>query len=116
MSLIFGILAMVVATLLTLVIVVQNSKGGGLSSAFGANNLTNMVGTRRATQDIEKFTWYLLAALMVISFMATISTSRGPIVQTEEFGSLLNGIPAAQAPAQAAPAGNANGPAPAQPE
>lgn len=72
-SIIFGILALVVSVLLTLLVLVQNSKGGGLSSTFGASNISSMIGARRATQDVEKFTWYLAAGLMVVSFLANIA-------------------------------------------
>lgn len=67
---IFGALSIIGSVLLVLVVIVQNSKGGGLSSTFGASNLTSMIGTRRATQDIEKITWYLAFGLMVVSFIA----------------------------------------------
>lgn len=102
MNLIFAILAILASVLLTLVIVIQNSKGGGLSSTFGASNLSNMIGNRRASQDIEKFTWYLIGGLMVICFLTTISMSSGPVQSTESFGSLLEGVPTQQAPAQPA--------------
>ena len=106
MNFIFAILAILASVLLTLVIIVQNSKGGGLSSAFGASNLTNMIGNRRASQDIEKFTWYLIGGLMVICFLATISTSSGPVATSENFGSLLEGVPTQAAPpANTQPAG-----------
>ena len=71
-SVVFGILALLVSVLLTLVVLVQNSKGGGLSGTFGANNISSMIGARRATQDVEKFTWYLAAALLAVSFLANI--------------------------------------------
>ncbi len=99
MNILFAIVAMICAVLLILVIVVQNSKGGGLSSTFGASNLSNMIGNRRAAQDIEKFTWYLITGLFVISFVAAISVSSGPVQESENFGSILDGVPAATAPA-----------------
>jgi preprotein translocase subunit SecG len=49
MGIIFGILSIVAAILLILIVVVQNSKGGGLSNALGASNITNVIGSRRAT-------------------------------------------------------------------
>ncbi len=105
MNILFAIVAMVCAVLLILVILVQNSKGGGLSSTFGASNLSTMIGNRRAAQDIEKITWYLISGLMIISFVASISVSSGPVVEQESFGSILEGVPAATAPQPAAPGG-----------
>lgn len=103
MNILFAIVAMICAVLLILVILVQNSKGGGLSSTFGASNLSTMIGNRRAAQDIEKITWYLISGLMIISFVASISVSSGPVVEQENFGSILEGVPAATAPQPTAP-------------
>ena len=109
MNPIFAILAILASLLLILVVVIQNSKGGGLSSTFGASNLTNMIGNRRATQDIEKVTWYLITAVMVISFITTIFSASGPVQQDQSLGSLLNGFNAAQtSQPQGAPGGQPN--------
>ncbi len=121
MNILFAILAMICAVLLILVVVVQNSKGGGLSSTFGASNLSTMIGNRRAAQDIEKFTWYLISGLFVISFVASISVSSGPVIKQESFGNILEGVPAATAAPTTpstgagfnpAPGGNGNGQTP----
>jgi preprotein translocase subunit SecG len=101
MNLIFGLLAIVAAILLIFIVMVQNSKGGGLSNAFGASNLTNVIGTRRATQDIEKFTWYLVAALMILAFFANVSAGGQVVAKQDSFESMMS---APSAPAQAPPA------------
>ena len=90
MYFIFGLLALVAAVLLILIVMVQNSKGGGLSNTFGASNLTNVIGTRRASQDIEKFTWYLVAAVMVLSFLANVTQSSAGVAETESFESMMS--------------------------
>jgi preprotein translocase subunit SecG len=54
----------VVCCLLVVVILAQNSKGGGL--AMGGN-ATQMIGTRRATDGIEKATWVLFAVLVALA-------------------------------------------------
>lgn len=100
MNIVFGVLAILAAILLILIVVVQNSKGGGLSSAFGASNITNMIGTRRATQDIEKYTWYLLAGLFLLTFMANVAFGGTRIKTDQSFESLLKPPSAAPAPAQ----------------
>lgn len=100
MYFIYGLLALVAAVLLILIVMVQNSKGGGLSSTFGASNLTNVIGTRRATQDIEKFTWYLIGAVMVLSFLANVTQGTSAKAEAESFESMMS-VPSAQpAPAQ----------------
>jgi len=114
MNIIIAIIAMVASVLLILVIVVQNSKGGGLSNTFGASNLSSMIGNRRAAQDIERFTWYLISGLMVISFVASVTVSSGPVQESASFGNLLEGVPAAQAQPTGQPTnGGAVAPAPA---
>lgn len=77
MDLILGVIALLIAAILTFLVLIQNSKGGGLSSAFGASNISSMVGARRAAQDIEKFTWYMAAALAVVAFVANIFVNTG---------------------------------------
>ncbi|MFM2375535.1 MAG: hypothetical protein RLZZ165_632 [Bacteroidota bacterium] len=101
MSTFFGILAILAAILLTLIVVVQNSKGGGLSGALGASNITNMIGTRRATQDIEKYTWYLVGSMMLLAFLANVTTVGKRESASTSFESLLD---APNIPQQAAPA------------
>jgi preprotein translocase subunit SecG len=86
---IFAFLAIVSAILLTLIVVVQNSKGGGLSSTFGASNLTTMVGTRRVTQDIEKFTWYLLAAMFILAFLANVTNAGTAVAESQSLGTIM---------------------------
>src|ERR1041384_5977194 len=62
---IFSILMILVCMLLILVILVQNSKGGGIQSQFGA--ATQIMGVRRGTEFIEKATWGLAITLTVLS-------------------------------------------------
>ncbi|HEX2900470.1 MAG TPA: preprotein translocase subunit SecG, partial [Bacteroidia bacterium] len=104
MSTLFGILSIIAAILLILIVVVQNSKGGGLSSALGASNITNVIGTRRATQDIEKYTWYLLASVMLLAFLANVTNAGKTVTANQSFESLLNAPSAPTAPAPTAPA------------
>lgn len=44
---------------------VQNSKGGGIQSQFGA--ATQIMGVKRGTEFIEKATWGLAILLIVLS-------------------------------------------------
>jgi preprotein translocase subunit SecG len=58
-----GIVA--VCVLLTLVVLVQNSKGGGISANYARINRT--MGAHRSAQFIEKTTWTLAILLLVLS-------------------------------------------------
>lgn len=59
----------VVCILLILLVLVQNSKGGGLASSFSSSN--QVMGVRRTTDFLEKATWILALALVVLSIGAT---------------------------------------------
>lgn len=64
---IFSILTIIVCVLLVLVILVQNSKGGGIQSQFGA--ATQIMGVKRGTEFIEKATWGLAIMLILLSVL-----------------------------------------------
>ncbi|MFK7968741.1 MAG: preprotein translocase subunit SecG [Bacteroidia bacterium] len=70
---ILAILSIVVAVALTFIVIIQNSKGGGLSSTFGASNASQVLGARRSSDMVENLTWYLAGALAIVCFMATIA-------------------------------------------
>jgi preprotein translocase subunit SecG len=59
----------VICILLTLIVLVQNSKGGGLASNFQASN--QIMGVRKTNDFLEKTTWGLAIALFVLSIGAT---------------------------------------------
>ncbi len=59
------VLIFITCFLLILIVLVQNSKGGGLASNFQASN--QIMGVRKTTDFLEKFTWGLAAALLLLS-------------------------------------------------
>jgi len=67
-------LIFVVCVFLVLIVLVQNSKGGGLASSFSGNN--QIMGVRRTTDFLEKATWGLAAALLVFCIAASASIRR----------------------------------------
>lgn len=68
------ILILIVCLLLAVAVLVQNSKGGGLAANFSAPN--QIMGVRKTTETIEKITWGLAIALVVLSLIATIAIPR----------------------------------------
>ena len=62
------------AVLLILVVLVQNSKGGGLASNFSSSN--QVMGVRKTTDFLEKATWGLAIAMVVFSIGASLSIPR----------------------------------------
>lgn len=72
-----SILIIVASILLTIVVLVQNSKGGGLAANFAAGNQT--FGVRQTADFLEKATWTLSLIIIVLCILATafISTKTG---------------------------------------
>jgi preprotein translocase subunit SecG len=70
-----SILIIIVSILLTIVVLVQNSKGGGLAANFAAGNQT--FGVRQTAEKLEKTTWGLAITLLVLCLLATSTISSG---------------------------------------
>ena len=69
------ILIVLACVLLVLVILVQNPKGGGLSSNIGS---ANQFGGIKQTMDvIEKVTWGLAIAIVVLSMVSSTMADQG---------------------------------------
>jgi preprotein translocase subunit SecG len=81
---IFSILTIIVCILLVLVILVQNSKGGGIQSQFGA--ATQIMGVKRGTEFIEKATWGLAITLILLSIL--MAPKSAGTVSDDEGGSV----------------------------
>lgn len=71
----FLIAITIVCFLLILAIMVQNPKGGGLSSSFGGTQ--QIGGVQKTTDFLDKSTWYLGIALIFLIFMSTLSFENG---------------------------------------
>ncbi len=69
-----SVLVMIVCALLILIVLVQNSKGGGLASNFQSSN--QFMGVRKTTDFLEKSTWTLAVALMVFSVVGSLTIPR----------------------------------------
>ena len=61
----FVILILIAALLMIGIVLIQESKGGGLSSNFSAGN--QFAGVRKTTDFIEKATWGLAIAMVLLS-------------------------------------------------
>jgi preprotein translocase subunit SecG len=97
---IFSILTILVCILLVLVILVQNSKGGGIQSQFGA--ATQIMGVKRGTEFIEKATWGLAFALILLSVMMTPKT--GTVSEEDSSSVAKKKAATAVSPVQSQPA------------
>ena len=68
----------ITAILLVLVVLAQNSKGGGLSSQFGGSGSSQLMGVKRTTDLLEKITWGLAIGLVVLT-LATNLIIKAPV-------------------------------------
>ena len=64
-----SILIIIASLLLTLVVLIQNSKGGGLAANFASGNQT--FGVRQTADFLEKATWVLAVVILVLCIAAT---------------------------------------------
>ena len=67
----FTLITIVIVTVcvfLTLIVLVQNSKGGGLAANFSASN--QIMGVRKTADFLEKATWTLAGSLIVLCVLA----------------------------------------------
>ena len=86
------IITILVSCLLGIAVLVQNPKGGGIQASLGTVS-NQILGASRATNFIEKMTWYLAGALVVLSIAMTASVSSPEVNQLEEDNNILLEVP-----------------------
>ncbi len=110
------ILTILAALLLIGAVLIQRSKGGGLSSSFAGSN--QIMGVRRTNSFIEKVTWTLAGLICLFSILSAFVMPTGAervgsrveavatqqVVEGGNFDTQAPAAPAAQAPAPEAPA------------
>jgi protein translocase SecG subunit len=74
MFIVFTVLIVVTCIFTILIVLVQNSKGGGLASNFSSSN--QYMGVRKTADFLEKATWTLGAALILFSLLAGITVPK----------------------------------------
>ncbi len=68
------VLTVIVAVLLIGIVLIQKSKGGGLSSQFGGAG--TVMGVRQTNSFLEKATWTLVSLLAVLSIISAFTMPR----------------------------------------
>ncbi len=79
------ILIAIVAFLLIASVLIQNPKGGGVDSTFGGQ-ANQMFGVAKSADMIEKITWGLALALIVLCVLTTFMLgggAAGPVIQSQ---------------------------------
>ena len=111
----FVALIVLAAILMVFVVLIQESKGGGLASNFSSSN--SIMGVRKTTNVVEKATWALAIAMVILSiacaYVAPQATEDHSVLQntatetqttkpanTQGFGTGQQMPKAPQAPAQ----------------
>lgn len=80
------IVLVILASLLMIgIVLIQESKGGGLASGFSASN--QIMGVRKTTDFLEKATWGLAVIMVVLSvlssaFVTKTTVQEAPVIQT----------------------------------
>src|SRR6478735_4531001 len=67
-------LILLFAVLLVLVILAQNSKGGGLSNQFGGSGASNIIGVKKTGDLLEKLTWGFVVTIMILALSTNLVT------------------------------------------
>ena len=80
----------VACILLTLIVLVQNSKGGGLASNFASSG--QMMGVRKTTDFLEKATWTLASVILLLAFVAVMVIPKEEIGRRSVIDEQLNNI------------------------
>jgi preprotein translocase subunit SecG len=96
MYVVISVLIIVTCVLLTLIVLVQSSKGGGLASNFSSSN--QFMGVRKTADFLEKSTWTLAIALLSFSLFSIFVIPRGGNIQLgdTELQELYQDLPDAQ--------------------
>lgn len=71
------VLFVLASILMCLIVLVQNSKGGGLASGFASSN--QIMGVRKTTDFLEKTTWTLAAILVILSVATAYVIKSEPV-------------------------------------
>jgi preprotein translocase subunit SecG len=74
MATLLTVLVIIASVLLVLLVLMQNPKGGGLSTDFGSAQ--QLGGVKQTNDFIEKSTWSLAGAIAVLSIFMTLTYSR----------------------------------------
>ncbi len=70
-----SVIIIIACVLQVLIVLVQNSKGGGLAANF--TSAGQSMGIRKTADFLEKSTWTLAAAILILCVVATAAIPRG---------------------------------------
>jgi preprotein translocase subunit SecG len=82
-----SVLIIIACILQVLIVLVQNSKGGGLAANFTSTGQS--MGIRKTADFLEKSTWTIAISILVLSLIATAAIPRGGDVQRSRIESQI---------------------------
>ena len=77
----FVLLIVLASILMCLIVLIQNSKGGGLASGFASSN--QIMGVRKTTDFLEKATWTIAVLMVAFSIFSAHALSSEKASQQE---------------------------------
>jgi len=109
------VLISIIGLLLTLAVLLQSGSGGGLAGIASGGATTQILGSRQAPDFLEKATWVLATAFIVLCILTTFTIGpadqAGSVIQQRAQDTPAGQVPVLPAPDQtdgtAAPAGEA---------
>ena len=93
---VISVIIVIASILLTLIVLVQNSKGGGLAANFAAGNTT--FGVRQTADFLEKATWWLAGIVMALCVVATFLTPNKASHKSNIENAIEQAVPATATP------------------
>ncbi len=104
------VLIAIIAVLLTLVVLLQSGKGGGLAGIASGGATTQILGSRQAPDFLEKATWTLATAFIVLCILSNFvigpEDQAGSVIQQQAQSGQIQ-TPILPAPGDTAPAQDA---------
>ena len=76
----FCIVLILIASVLVILAVLVQSPKSGMAANFGASN--QVMGVRQTADFLEKFTWTMAVAILVLSLVATLAMDRDIAAQS----------------------------------
>lgn len=74
------VLILIASVLMCGIVLIQESKGGGLASSFSTSN--QIMGVRKTTDFLEKATWTLACAMIVLSVVSSAFITKTAVEET----------------------------------
>ena len=107
MTVLFLILIILAAVVLSMIVLVQNPKGGGLAGTLGGFS-NQFMGVKQTTDVLEKGTWVFAGIIVFLCLISSMLINRpgesNNMIKQVPTGAGSNTAPATTTPAQTTPA------------